>query len=279
MRIVFCIVGVFLLQLPIFCQSQHAIDRYLELHNCYPVTFGEKGNWLQGEIETIFDYQTICKVQADYFQKFLKKGVLEEEADRRSQLGIIAEDAYWVWIREALLFPSGHCDIYNRFIPKGSLARAPGRSAMCAVVLVQLPNQKIAMNLIFRNGTRSWELELPRGGIEPGEFSADAAKREVQEETGYLVDTVFHIGTYPMDSATCPQFFDAYFAKTEDLGDTAREKGEVIASVIALSKQEAKEALCKGQIEIEINGKKIVAFCRDYHMAYALLLAEMKGFL
>lgn len=53
----------------------------------------------------------------------------------------------------------------------------------------------------------------------------------------------------------------------------------MISSLVTFTKEELKEALVKGQLTLQVNGKTIVAFCRDYHMAYAILLAETKGYL
>jgi NUDIX domain. len=265
--------------LPLCGQSEDPIVRYLELRRECPAAFGEAGNWQLGESQTIFDEKTMREVQAEYFQEFLEKGLSQEEAARRTQLGVVCEDGYWVWVREALRFPSGRCDIYNRFIHKYSLRSFPGEPVVCSVILAQLPNEKIAVNLMFRNGTRSWEIELPRGGIDPGERSEDAARREILEETGYMVEKPSYLGAICLDSASMPHFFHLYFAKTAELGATDREEGEIIASVMAFSKEELKLALAQGQMEVEVNGRKVSAFCRDHHMAYAILLAETKGLL
>lgn len=264
---------------PLCAQLQDPIHRYLELlHEC-PAAFGSAGNWQLGESQTIYDDQMMRDVQADYFQHFLNRGLSEEEAARRTQLGVVSEDDYWVWVREVLQFPSGQFDIYNRFIHKYSLRSFPGQPVVCAVALVQLPDQKIVVNLMFRNGTRSWEIELPRGGIDPEESSEEAAKREVLEETGYVVKILSFLGSTCLDSASMPHFFHFYFARTSEQGDMDREEGEIIASVMAFSKEELKEALSRGEMEVEINGRKVTAFCRDQHMAYALFLAEAKGLL
>ncbi len=265
--------------LPIWAELQDPIHRYLDLRQQCPAAFGDAGDWQKGESQTIYDEEIMRSVQADHFQRLLGQGFSEEEAAQRTQLGVVSEDGYWVWVREVLQFPSGQLAIYNRFIHQYSLKKFPGHPVVCAVALVLLPDQKIAVNLMFRNGTRSWEIELPRGAIDPGENSEQAARREVQEETGYRVDTLSYLGSTSLDSAMIPHYFHYYFANTSEKGDTDREEGELIASVMAFSKDELKEALARGEIEVDINGRKVVAFCRDQHMAYALLLAEARGLL
>lgn len=56
-----------------------------------------------------------------------------------------------------------------------------GGSAALAV----LPNGKILMVSQFRNAFDEELLELPAGGVEPGEDRAACAVRELEEETGY----------------------------------------------------------------------------------------------
>lgn len=50
----------------------------------------------------------------------------------------------------------------------------------------------------YRHGIQQYLMEFVGGGMEEGEVPEDAARREVQEETGYIGGTFFHVGTsYP----------------------------------------------------------------------------------
>lgn len=63
------------------------------------------------------------------------------------------------------------------------------------------PEGKILVVRQFRFGVRRTSTELPAGLVEPGENPADAAKRELQEETGYTSDEWVSLGSVDGNSA------------------------------------------------------------------------------
>lgn len=64
-----------------------------------------------------------------------------------------------------------------------------GASAMLAVD----KDGKILMVRQYRNAIDSYTLELPAGGLNPGEDNLTCAIRECKEETGYIANNVKHL--------------------------------------------------------------------------------------
>ena len=64
-----------------------------------------------------------------------------------------------------------------------------------AVVAV-LPTGEVLMVSQFRKAVEADLLEIPAGGVEAGEVAAEAARRELQEETGFLAGTLEHLATF-----------------------------------------------------------------------------------
>ena len=57
------------------------------------------------------------------------------------------------------------------------------------VVLPELPDGRLMLVRQFRYAARRWLWELVAGGIDPGETVLEAARRELEEETGYRART------------------------------------------------------------------------------------------
>jgi 8-oxo-dGTP pyrophosphatase MutT (NUDIX family) len=83
----------------------------------------------------------------------------------------------------------------------GSLAAfAVASRAESVVVVCELPSRLLVMTEQYRYACARWSVELPQGGIMPGESAQDAALRELREETGW-------IGTRP--ELLAPRLFEA----------------------------------------------------------------------
>ncbi|MGF1504966.1 MAG: NUDIX hydrolase [Chloroflexi bacterium] len=65
----------------------------------------------------------------------------------------------------------------------------------------------------YRHGASGVLLELPAGGLYPGEDPIEAAKRELQEEIGYVPRQLTHLGSYHVAAAYTTEAITIYLGR------------------------------------------------------------------
>ncbi len=90
--------------------------------------------------------------------------------------------------------------------------------------------------------------ELPAGILEPGETPYACAKREITEETGYLVRNVKRIGKIYTSPGFCDEIIHVFKADCVSKGRSERDADELIR-VRLVKKSEAIELFRNGKIQ------------------------------
>ena len=250
------------------------ISEYLTFLNNFSDHLGPPGSYKKGEIEVILELDKILGIQEIQYNRLISRGCSEDEAKMWSQVGIIDTDTYWIWIRDAVVFPSGVVGTYDRLLWKNSVD-GPNN----VVVLPVLNDGKVVLNLNFRHATRSWEVELPRGGRLFGETVEKASKRELRDETGCLTESLLFLGSLTPDSSTLNTVTPVFLGFVKEQIEPHQEFSEAILGLLSLTKFEIKEAFKKGYLEVEIKGEPHQVPFRDPYLAYAVFQAENKGLL
>jgi 8-oxo-dGTP pyrophosphatase MutT (NUDIX family) len=80
--------------------------------------------------------------------------------------------------------------------------RLPDYTAIVALT----EDQRVLVVRQYRPALEQYTLELPSGLIDPGETPAEAARRELLEETGYHVDEVESLGALSVDPGRLNNF-------------------------------------------------------------------------
>lgn len=233
------------------------------------------GNCQEGEIKIVIDPIEILRIEKIQEERLLQKGFSKEEARRFSRVGVVCEDQYLIWLRDAVYFPKKIPGTYDRIIWKNELKE--GLSGVA--VLPVLPSDHIVLIVNYRHATRSWELELPRGGVEPQETVEEAALRELKEETGLVASSLHFLGQLAPDSGVLSSIMPIFLAEISSQEESQIEYGEAIAKVIYFTKEELKKGLTQGFLEVSLQGEEKQIPLRDPFLTFALLQAELRKLL
>jgi len=100
----------------------------------------------------------------------------------------------------------------------------------------------------YRHAIRSWQWELPAGGLDAGVEPLEMAKRELAEETGYRASTWTPLGdVYPSFGST-DQLIHLFAAEHLTLGDQQLEPGEEL-EVVVMPMERFRELVVGGEMK------------------------------
>ena len=101
-----------------------------------------------------------------------------------------------------------------------------------AVAIVPVWGDKICLIRNFRIAVNETLIELPAGTLEPGEDSAEAARRELVEETGFRANAIKKIGELWMSPGILNERMHLFLATDLTPGEPSLEPGEDIQTLI-----------------------------------------------
>lgn len=250
----------------------YPLTDYLELLKAHP-NIGILGSHRDGEVEIVTDPDEIRRIENACYERYLQQGMDSIIARESSQAGIISQDPFWIFLRDAVIFPNGNKGLFNRIIQKNSL----DQSIESAVVAPLLPDGRIVLVLHYRHATRSWELELARGGKRTSETAEMAAARQTSEETGYKLQNPQLLGYLAGDTSISSGITAVIAGFVQEKRSAHPDDSEAIKGVLALTKTQLLEAVQKGWIEVKFSGKPQKIHVRDPAFAYVILMAQQKG--
>ena len=82
----------------------------------------------------------------------------------------------------------------------------------CIAVVAVDNEDRVLLVRQFRKPVEEEILEIPAGGIEPGETPAQAVRRELQEETGLFPNTLEELGGFYSAPGYCTEYLHLYLA-------------------------------------------------------------------
>lgn len=82
----------------------------------------------------------------------------------------------------------------------------------CVAIVAVEASDNLLLVKQFRKPVEKELLEIPAGGIDPGEDPLTAVRREMQEETGYLPRKVERLGGFYATPGYCTEYLHLYLA-------------------------------------------------------------------
>jgi ADP-ribose pyrophosphatase len=99
----------------------------------------------------------------------------------------------------------------------------------------------------YRLPARQSLLEIPAGGVDPGESPEEAAQRELQEETGQRAGRLEHLCSFFTSAGYCDEYMHLYLATALEPSTLAADADENI-EVVRLPLSDALRLIERGEI-------------------------------
>jgi ADP-ribose pyrophosphatase len=171
-----------------------------------------------------------------------------------AQVGVVYEDQYVWFLRDAVRFKNDSLGTYIRIVHKNL--------EFAGVAIIPRCDQKFVLIRHFRHATRKWHWEIPRGFAD-SRNPIDTVSVELKEEIGAVPLNVRRLGTYFPDSGLLASSVHIYLADVAIGQASDADEVEAISKVQSFEFQELNAMIRDGHID---DGFTLVAiaFLRSY---------------
>lgn len=132
-------------------------------------------------------------------------------------------------------------------LPNGSMATREVVKHPGAVAVLAVHDGKLLLVDQYRQAMGRTELEIPAGKLEKGEDPLDAAKRELEEETGYRCGRIRLLHSFYTSPGFCDEMIHLYVAEDLTAGQVAPDEDEFL-DIYEVSLEEAQRLIAEGRI-------------------------------
>jgi ADP-ribose pyrophosphatase len=134
-----------------------------------------------------------------------------------------------------------------------------------AVAIVAMDdNERVLLEKQYRPIIDKWLYEVPAGTLEEGEDPAEAARRELLEETGYEPRKLCHVASFYPSPGVSTELIHVYIAGDLVYKGQRLEEDELIET-IWIPVEEAVDMVWRGEI---VDGKTIIALLVAKSLGY-----------
>jgi ADP-ribose pyrophosphatase len=163
----------------------------------------------------------------------------------------------WRRLSSQEVYKSSHVQVYSDDVqlPDGSIIQYTRFDDCPFTIVVPTVANGLVMIYNYRYPLNKWCLEFPSGHVEPKETPQEAARRELEEETGYAAKGLREVGEfYPSVRSTQKAY--VFTAKAVEKGTISRDASE-LQRVVVLPINEIYAKLSAGEIK---HAASIIAF-------------------
>ena len=121
--------------------------------------------------------------------------------------------------------------------------RHPGSTAIVPLV----DDNTVIMERQYRHPVRDYLFEIPAGTMDPGETALACARRELEEETGYIAEEFIELGKIHILPAYSDELIHLYLARGLSLTEQNLDPDEII-KVVKYPLDEALQMIEAGRI-------------------------------
>ncbi|MDU4695161.1 MAG: NUDIX hydrolase [Paenibacillus sp.] len=132
-------------------------------------------------------------------------------------------------------------------LPDGTTATREIVKHPGAVAVLAVHEGRLLLVDQYRQAMGRCELEIPAGKLEKGEDPAEAAVRELQEETGYRCDKLTHLHSFYTSPGFADEIIHLYLAEQLSPGEMLLDEDEFL-EVQEATLEEALDLIAEGRI-------------------------------
>ncbi len=174
------------------------------------------------------------------------------EEFKRIKRELVAKGHIFDYYHDTMQIPNGNIAVWDFIEHKGAAAVVPVRE-----------DGKLLMVRQYRNALERYTIEIPAGGLNPGEPTDKAALRELEEEAGYHCETAEFLLSIRTTVAFCNEKIDIYVARDLVPGPQHLDEDEYI-KVEAYSVEELLDMIYQGKLQDSKTVCAVLAYARKY---------------